>query len=122
MSVAAVRWGPRRPDAAPHRGPGGRPGSRTAKGDAAMEATAVGIADAVRSGRMSARAATEQALERIAQRDGELLAFRTVRAERALAGAGLVDADPARGSLPLAGVPIAVKDNVAVAGEFTGNG
>ena len=87
-----------------------------------MEATAVGIADAVRNGRMSARAATEQALERISQRDGELLAFRTVRAERALAEAELVDADPARGSLPLAGVPIAVKDNVAVAGEFTGNG
>jgi amidase len=87
-----------------------------------METTAVGIAAAVRSGRMSARAATALALERIAERDGGLLAFRTVRAERAMAEADLIDADPARASLPLAGVPLAVKDNVAVAGEFTGNG
>src|SRR4051794_32753644 len=87
-----------------------------------MEATAVGIAEAVRSGRMSARTATEQALQRIAQRDGGLLAFRTVRADRALAEADVVDADPGRASLPLAGVPIAIKDNVAVAGEVTGYG
>ena len=87
-----------------------------------MEETAVGIAAAVRSGRMSARAATEQALQRIAERDPGLLAFRIVRGDQALAEADLVDADPGRGSLPLAGVPIAVKDNVAVAGEVTGNG
>jgi amidase len=87
-----------------------------------MEVTAVGIAAAVRSGRMSARAATEQALARIAERDGGLLAFRTVRADRALAEADLVDADPSRASLPLAGVPLAVKDNVAVTGEVIGNG
>jgi amidase len=87
-----------------------------------VEATAVGIAAAVRSGQSSARAAVEQALRRIAEHDPALLAFRTVRVDQALAEADLVDADPGRAALPLAGVPIAIKDNVAVTGEFIGNG
>ncbi|HST82068.1 MAG TPA: amidase family protein, partial [Kineosporiaceae bacterium] len=87
-----------------------------------METTAVDLAAAVRSGRHSARDSVEQALDRIAKRDRELLAFRVVRAERAVAEAEAVDVNPDRASLPLAGVPIAIKDNVAVTGEFTGNG
>jgi amidase len=87
-----------------------------------MEITAVSIAAAVRSGRTSAREAVEQALDRIAERDRELLAFRVVRDDRALAEAAAIDASPDRGSMPLAGVPIAIKDNVAVAGELTGIG
>jgi amidase len=84
--------------------------------------TAAASADAVRQGRCTARQLTEQALARIRQRDGELNAFRTVRTEQALAEADQVDRRPDRATLPLAGVPIAVKDNVPVSGEYLGNG
>ncbi|HEX8093057.1 amidase [Jatrophihabitans sp.] len=83
---------------------------------------AIETSAAVRRGDLSARAATEQALARIAERDPALGAFRVVRHQRALAEADEVDARPDRATLPLAGVPIAVKDNVAVAGEAMLNG
>jgi amidase len=56
-------------------------------------------------------------LDHIAEHDATIGAFQVVRAERARAEAARVDADPGRGSLPLAGVPVATKDNVPVAGE-----
>ena len=77
-----------------------------------MTPTAAETAGAVRRGDLSAVAAVDAALQRIAERVG---AFQVVRAERSRAEAGLVDADPDRGSLPLAGVPIAVKDVLPVA-------
>ncbi len=55
--------------------------------------------------------AVEEALARIERLDPELRAFARVRREEALAEAAAVDP-----SLPLAGVPVAVKDNLAVAG------
>jgi amidase len=78
--------------------------------------TAVESAAAVRSGTLTAVDATRAALARIesASRVG---AFQLVRAERALAEAAAVDARPDRSTLPLAGVPIAIKDNIPVAGE-----
>lgn len=79
--------------------------------------TAVAVADDVRSGRSSAVDATREALDRIAARDGDIEAFQVVRVERALAEAAAVDARPDLGELPLAGVPVAIKDNVPVAGE-----
>jgi len=87
-----------------------------------MTSTAVEAAEAVRRGTRTARELTEQALARIAEHDPELRAFRKVRAEQALTEADGVDARPDRTDLPLAGVPIAVKDNVAMAGEYIGNG
>jgi amidase len=75
------------------------------------------IAAAVRRGEMTALAATEQALVRIAERERGIGAFRVVRSERALAEAAAVDLRVDRYALPLAGVPIAIKDNVQVAGE-----
>src|SRR3954471_13394534 len=80
-------------------------------------ATALDIAAAVRSGRISAVDVTRTHLGRIADRDRALNAFQSVRAEAALAEAAAVDARPDRAGLPLAGVPVAVKDNMAVAGE-----
>ena len=85
--------------------------------DSAQSPTAVGTATAVRSGSVSAREATQHALERIAERDEVLGAFQVVRTDRALAEADALDARADKGSLPLAGVPVAVKDNVSVAGE-----
>jgi Asp-tRNA(Asn)/Glu-tRNA(Gln) amidotransferase A subunit family amidase len=73
--------------------------------------------EAVRQGRLSARQAAEQALARIAEHDHKLGAFRIVREQRALAEAGSIDAHPDRATMPLARVPLAIKDNVAVAGE-----
>jgi amidase len=66
---------------------------------------------------VTARDAAEQALARIASADSRVGAYQVVRSEKALAEADAVDARADRGRLPMAGVPIAVKDNVAVAGE-----
>ncbi|MGI8760873.1 MAG: amidase [Jatrophihabitantaceae bacterium] len=82
-----------------------------------MTQTAAEVAAAVRSGSLSARAATEAALARIEAADGPIGAFQRLRVFEALSEADAVDARPDRGELPLAGVPIAIKDNVPVAGE-----
>ena len=79
--------------------------------------TATQTARDVRAGNLTARAAAEQALERIARVDDRVGAYQVVRSEKALAEADAVDARTDRFQLPLAGVPVAVKDNVAVAGE-----
>jgi amidase len=82
-----------------------------------MTQTAAEIAAAVRDGRLTARAATEQALQRIEDADARIGAFQEVRAFRALREADAVDARDDRATLPLAGVPIPIKDNVPVTGE-----
>lgn len=79
--------------------------------------SAVELAAAIRSGTLTAVEATTLALERIRLFDEELGAFQVIRAEKALAEAAAVDARSDRGVLPLAGVPIAVKDNIPVEGE-----
>jgi amidase len=79
--------------------------------------TAVDLARAVRSGSTTAVAATRAALERIEAASPELGAFQVVRSEAALEEAAAVDARSDIASLPLAGVPIAIKDNIPVAGE-----
>ncbi|MGH2901612.1 MAG: amidase family protein, partial [Solirubrobacteraceae bacterium] len=73
-------------------------------------------AELVRSGAVAPRELVELALERIAELDPKLNAFRIVFAERALAAA---DAAAGRGAadLPLRGVPLAVKDDTPYAGE-----
>ncbi|MHC4809254.1 MAG: Asp-tRNA(Asn)/Glu-tRNA(Gln) amidotransferase subunit GatA [Planctomycetota bacterium] len=75
------------------------------------------IASAVRRGETTATAVTEAALDRARAGDGDLLAFRELGAEDALAAAARVDATIADGRDPgpLAGVPIAVKDNLVTA-------
>src|SRR3954452_19068184 len=78
--------------------------------------SALDLAAAVREGRRTAVDVVREHLDRIAARDPELNAFCTVRPAAALAEAAAVDADPDRARLPLAGVPLAVKDNIAVAG------
>jgi aspartyl-tRNA(Asn)/glutamyl-tRNA(Gln) amidotransferase subunit A len=77
-------------------------------------------AAAVSAGRQSAVSAVEEALGRIDEGDGRIRAFLEVTREQALAEARAVDARVAAGeSLPLAGVPLALKDNIWVAGRRT---
>lgn len=79
--------------------------------------TAEEIAAAVRDGKATAAEVVRAHLDRIAAIDGELGAFVRVRRDRAPAEAAEVDARADRAELPLAGVPVAIKDNVPVAGE-----
>jgi amidase len=84
--------------------------------------TAVGIAAAVRAGRAAPTEVLEEHLERIAALDGRLGAFRLLRTEEARAEARALEGRDDLGRLPLAGVPVAVKDNIDLAGCPTRNG
>lgn len=84
--------------------------------------TAVGIAAAVRSGQASPSEVLEEHLERIATLDGRLGAFRLLRTEQVRAEARALEERGDLAGLPLAGVPVAIKDNVDLAGVPTRNG
>jgi aspartyl-tRNA(Asn)/glutamyl-tRNA(Gln) amidotransferase subunit A len=80
----------------------------------------VETAAAVVAGSVSARAVARESIDRIGRGDGKIQAFLEVTAEQAIAEAEAVDARVAAGErLPLAGVPLAVKDNIWVAGRLT---
>jgi amidase len=83
-----------------------------------MTQTAVELAKAVRAGELDPVRVTKEALARIAAADGVVGAFRRVRADEALAEALALKERPDLAGLPLAGVPIAVKDVTAIAGEL----
>ena len=86
-------------------------------------AGAVRQAELVRAGQVSSRELVELYLERIERIEPEINAFRVVMAERALSEADQADSRVRGGEeRPLLGVPIAVKDNVDVAGEITTHG
>lgn len=80
---------------------------------------ATDLAAAVRAGEISAVEVTRAHLEHLADVEHRLGAFVSVRRRAALEEAEAVDAHPDRATLPLAGVPVAVKDTVDVAGEPT---
>jgi amidase len=73
----------------------------------------------VRSRQATPRELVELFLARIEALDPRLNAFRTTLAEQALADAALAPGTPTG---PLAGVPIAVKDDLAVAGQVATRG
>jgi amidase len=79
-------------------------------------ATAKQISRAVRRGDVSATQVVADTLEQIAIVDPSLDAFRVVRAGEAITEAEKVDDQEDLANLPLAGVPVAVKENTAVAG------
>ncbi|MFF3483129.1 amidase [Streptomyces sp. NPDC002701] len=84
--------------------------------------TAAEIAAAVRDKRVTPREVVAEHLARIELLDVRVGAFRHLRTAAALAEADEVAARADLAGLPLAGVPVAVKDNLAVRGESTRNG
>ncbi|MET7473656.1 amidase [Streptomyces sp. NPDC005648] len=85
-----------------------------------------GLAESARAlaaGEVTSRALLERALARIEATQGSLNAFRVVRTRAALAEADAADRELAAGvRKPLLGVPVAVKDDMDVAGEPTAFG
>src|SRR4051795_7959458 len=77
-------------------------------------------AELIRSGEVSPVELVELCLRRVERIDQRLNAFRVVFGERALAEARQAEGrSGAGGDRPLLGVPVAVKDNLDVAGEVT---
>jgi len=80
-------------------------------------------AELIASGQLSARDLLEVYLERIARLNPRLNAFRVVFRERARMEADQADARRQAGDQrPLLGIPVAVKDELDVAGELTTHG
>ena len=77
------------------------------------------LAELIRTGATEPVKVVQAHLERIAALDPELGAFVLVRDERAVAEAAALARRPELGELPLAGVPVALKDSEDVAGEPT---
>jgi aspartyl-tRNA(Asn)/glutamyl-tRNA(Gln) amidotransferase subunit A len=84
-------------------------------------ATVVDIAADIASGKTSAVEVLEQHLARITEREGEIHAFNLVTTDQARATAQQVDADIKAGKPvgALAGVPVALKDNMCTRGIET---
>jgi amidase len=81
--------------------------------------SALDIAAAMHAGATTARAEVEASLARIAEHEPALNAFTLVRADEALAEAAALDDGGPGHDGPLAGVPVAVKEEYAVAGTVT---
>jgi aspartyl-tRNA(Asn)/glutamyl-tRNA(Gln) amidotransferase subunit A len=83
--------------------------------------TVVDIAADIAAGKTSAVEVLEQHLARITEREGEIHAFNLVTTEQARVTAQQVDADIKAGKPvgPLAGVPVALKDNMCTRGIET---
>lgn len=83
--------------------------------------TAVSLAAAIREGKTTAVEATEAMLARIKEKDNELNCYVTVDKEGALRQAAQVQEKIEKGELtgPLAGVPMAIKDNLCTEGLLT---
>lgn len=70
------------------------------------------IRDAVNSGEITAKEVAAMALRRIEEANRKLGAFITCDSEKVLERSGEIDRKVKNGRLPLAGVPVAVKDNI----------
>jgi aspartyl-tRNA(Asn)/glutamyl-tRNA(Gln) amidotransferase subunit A len=85
-----------------------------------LESSAARVAREVTARSVSAREVTETILSHVEAVDGQIGAYLTVLREAALEAADRVDARIRSGeSLPLAGVPLAVKDNMCLDGTRT---
>lgn len=81
-----------------------------------LDLSAVELRDAIACGELSAVEAARAYLDAIERTEPRVQAFNEVHADRALARAAQIDADRAAGKPlgPLAGVPLAVKDNLCM--------
>ena len=113
--------GPAALSGAPTAQSGPRPDARP-PGGGIVGLPATELAARVRSGELTAVEVVRAHLAHLAEVDARIGAFRVVRTEAALAEAAAVDASPRRAVLPLAGVPIAMMDDVAVTGEVATTG
>jgi aspartyl-tRNA(Asn)/glutamyl-tRNA(Gln) amidotransferase subunit A len=95
--------------------------NETTGGPPAPHLAALTIAGGVRAGQRQARAVLEDHLARIEGAEGDVHAFNLLTVETARAAADRVDLAMARGEDPgpLAGVPIALKDNLCTRGVTT---
>ena len=86
-----------------------------------MEMTAAELGKKIQAGELTAVEAAKAALAKIKEKDGELNCFVTVDEEDALARAARVQEKIESKELtgPLAGVPVAVKDNICTEGVLT---
>src|SRR5262245_54238482 len=82
------------------------------KADQLHYTSIVGLAELIHRAEVSSSQVTEVMLERIGRLDGRFHSYATVLKERALAEAGKLDGELAKGIWrgPLHGVPIALKD------------
>ena len=86
-----------------------------------IELTAVELAEAIKAGRTTAVEATEAMLANIEEQDKNYNCYVTVDSEGALAQAKKIQQKIDAGELigPLAGVPVAIKDNMCTEGLLT---
>ncbi|WP_378736422.1 amidase family protein [Nocardia brasiliensis] len=88
-----------------------------ATGQDSSRGPAAAIAAGVRDGSLTATEVVETALARIVAEHRNTNAFSVIRTEKARSEAALLEQRADLDVLPLAGVPIAIKHNIAVAGE-----
>lgn len=86
-----------------------------------LDMTAVELAAAIKAGKTTAVEATEAVLSLMEEKDEQLNCYVTVNKEKALAQAKAVQQKIEAGELsgPLAGVPVAIKDNMCTEGMLT---
>lgn len=86
-----------------------------------MSFTAVELGKKIASGEVSALEATQAAISRIERLESDYNCFVTVDKEGALAQAEIIQKKISSGELqgPLAGVPVAIKDNMCIDGMLT---
>ncbi len=86
-----------------------------------LEYSAVALSAAIREGKVTATEAVEAVLARIDEKEKDINAYVTIDREQALKTASSVQEKIEKGVLsgPLAGVPVAVKDNMCTEGMLT---
>ena len=86
-----------------------------------LNLTAVGLAKAIKEGKTTAVEAMEAVLAQIDSREEELNCYVTIDKEAAMEAAKKAQSDIESGKLtgPLAGVPVAIKDNMCTKGMLT---
>ena len=86
-----------------------------------MKLTAVQLSEKIKAGELSVEEAVKASLDAVREKDGTINAFITVDGEGALKSAAEIQKKIESGQLtgPLAGVPVAVKDNICTSGLKT---